>query len=33
MGDTHGIITDEIKTQVVTLFGAWWRRRAPEALA
>ncbi|MFE2614006.1 hypothetical protein ACGF5H_19485 [Micromonospora chalcea] len=33
MGDAHGIITDEIKTQVVTLFTAWWRRRAPEALA
>ncbi|MBO4140357.1 hypothetical protein J5U46_09405 [Micromonospora tulbaghiae] len=33
MGDGHEIITDEIKTHVVTLFSAWWRRRAPEALA
>ncbi|WP_247660038.1 hypothetical protein [Micromonospora sp. D75] len=33
MGDAHEIITDEIKTHVVTLFTAWWRRRAPEALA
>ncbi|MEH0974045.1 hypothetical protein V6U77_23225 [Micromonospora sp. CPCC 205546] len=33
MGDAHEIITDEIKTHVVTLFSAWWRRRAPEALA
>ncbi|MGW0434971.1 hypothetical protein ACWDV4_20830 [Micromonospora sp. NPDC003197] len=33
MGDTHEIITDEVKTHVVTLFSAWWRRRAPEALA
>lgn len=33
MGDAHTIITDEIKTHVVTLFTAWWRRRAPEALA
>ncbi len=33
MGDAHEIITDEIKEHVVTLFSAWWRRRAPEALA
>lgn len=33
MGDAREIITDEIKTQVVILFSAWWRRRAPEALA
>lgn len=33
MGDAQEIITDEIKTHVVTLFTAWWRRRAPEALA
>ncbi|MFE0529921.1 hypothetical protein ACFW0V_20235 [Micromonospora parva] len=33
VGDANGIVTDEIKTHVVTLFSAWWRRRAPEALA
>ncbi|TYB96325.1 hypothetical protein FXF53_22385 [Micromonospora sp. WP24] len=33
LGDANEIITDEIKTQVVALFSAWWRRRAPEALA
>jgi hypothetical protein len=33
MGDAHEIITDEIEANVVALFTAWWRRRAPNALA
>ncbi|MFC4068289.1 hypothetical protein [Actinoplanes subglobosus] len=33
MGDALNLVSEEVKEQVSTLFNAWWRRRAPEALA
>ncbi|MEU8082075.1 hypothetical protein AB0B57_00350 [Micromonospora sp. NPDC049101] len=29
MGDARGLVADEVKAQVVTLFEAWWQRKGP----
>ncbi|MEU7754909.1 hypothetical protein [Micromonospora sp. NPDC049171] len=29
MGDARGLVAEEVKAQVVTLFEAWWQRKGP----
>ncbi|MGC4878371.1 hypothetical protein ACLQ26_19195 [Micromonospora sp. DT43] len=29
MGDARGLVTEEVKAQVITLFTAWWQRKGP----
>ncbi|MGW5555597.1 hypothetical protein ACWER9_00045 [Micromonospora sp. NPDC003944] len=29
MGDARGLVTEEVKAQVTTLFTAWWQRKGP----
>lgn len=30
MGDARGLVAEDVKTQVIALFTAWWQRRSPD---